>query len=135
VISHDYALRALSCDVGEECETARTLDCRGELTLVLRAGSRDPTRHDFTSFGGEALQGVPVLPVDVRFLDAELAHLSLEECLVPAASALKATTVSAVSAISSAEAAFPPEPAFPSKPARPVALGTVPLGPITVRTV
>ena len=74
-------------DVGEKRQAAGPLDGRGELPLVLRACPGDPPRHDLSALGGEALQASRVLPVDRGLLDAELAHLPLEEGLVPAAAA------------------------------------------------
>ena len=79
-----------------------------------------------------------ILPVDGRLLDAELADLPLEECLVTTPSALETAAIATVSpvAAAAAETAFARNP--PSRrnpPGSAISLGTVPLRPISLRTV
>ena len=51
--------------VRQQCQEARALDGRGQLTLVERAGARQASRRDLAVFADEIAQDVDVLVVDV----------------------------------------------------------------------
>ena len=49
---------------------SRALNRNGELTLMLRAGSRDPTRRNLARLRNEQPQGLGVLVAEYQFLVA-----------------------------------------------------------------
>src|SRR5206468_7617758 len=57
-------LRLVTADVGDECEEARPLDSRCQLTLMARAHAAQAGRKDLPLIRDEAAEGAIVLVVD-----------------------------------------------------------------------
>jgi hypothetical protein len=71
------SLLNLLCDKGEKGYISRPLDGHGQLSLVVGAIARNPTRHDFASLGNVAAQPSDILIVDlVDLIRTELANLT-----------------------------------------------------------
>src|SRR6185312_306980 len=63
-------LAVLLNHVRQQAEEARTLDCLGELALLLRRHCGDAARHDLAALGDVTLQQLHVLVVDLRRIGA-----------------------------------------------------------------
>jgi hypothetical protein len=54
----------VACRKGQQRNIARTLDCFGQLSLVIRTGPGNPARGNLAPFGDEVPQGTDILVVD-----------------------------------------------------------------------